>query len=126
MWIKYNPNPMSARVGDCAVRAVSKATDSDWDTAYVHLILKGFELCDMPNANHVFGSYLREKGFQQRVLPDDCPACYTVNDFCRDHPRGVFVLIVNNHVVTVSDGDYYDVWESGGEPILYYWERMKK
>ena len=26
-WIEYNPNPRRNRVGDCAIRAVAKATE---------------------------------------------------------------------------------------------------
>lgn len=33
-FIYYNPNPMSRIVGDCAVRAISKALDIDWELAY--------------------------------------------------------------------------------------------
>ena len=32
-WIEYNPNPRRNRVGDCAIRAVAKATDQDWEMA---------------------------------------------------------------------------------------------
>lgn len=33
MWIEYNPNPTGRNVDDCAVRAVSKALNTDWETA---------------------------------------------------------------------------------------------
>ena len=36
-WIEYNPNPRRNRVGDCAIRAVAKATDQDWEMAYTGL-----------------------------------------------------------------------------------------
>ena len=34
MWVFYNPNPKGARVGDCAIRAVSKALNLTWEEAY--------------------------------------------------------------------------------------------
>lgn len=34
MWVKYQPNPCGRNVGDCAVRAISKALGMDWETAY--------------------------------------------------------------------------------------------
>lgn len=56
------------------------------------------------------------------MLPDDCPECYTVEQFCEDHPKGLFVVAVQGHVLTVLDGDYYDAWDSGKEtPIFYYY-----
>ena len=31
MWKKYNPNPKGACVGDCTVRAISKALNQSWE-----------------------------------------------------------------------------------------------
>lgn len=121
MYSAYNPNPMGARVGDCTVRAISRATGESWDTVYCGLCVEGLRLCDMPTANHVWGAYLRRHGFRRRALPDDCPDCYTVADFCRDHPHGTYVLAISGHVVCVADGSYYDTWDSGTESPAYYW-----
>ena len=121
MYSAYNPNPMGARVGDCTVRAISRATGESWDAVYCGLCVEGLRLCDMPTANHVWGAYLRRHGFRRRALPDDCPDCYTVADFCRDHPNGTYVLAISGHVVCVADGIYYDTWDSGSESPAYYW-----
>lgn len=51
MYTMWNPSPTGAKVGDCAVRAVSKALGTDWGTAYTMLCVKGFEMADMPNSN---------------------------------------------------------------------------
>lgn len=50
MYTMWNPSPTGAKVGDCAVRAVSKALGTDWGTAYTMLCVKGFEMADMPSA----------------------------------------------------------------------------
>ena len=122
MWKYYNPNPTGAHVGDCSVRAVTKATGEDWDTAYCGVSLQGMIMKNMPSANAVWGSYLRRKGFKRKMLPDECPECYTVEQFCEDNPEGLYVVAVQNHVLTVLDGDYYDAWDSGKEtPIFYYY-----
>lgn len=123
MWVEYNPNPRHSRVGDCAIRAVSKATNQDWETSYTGLYVKGYSMGDLPSANAVWGSYLKDKGFKREIVPNTCPDCYTVRDFCSDHPRGMFVLALDGHVVTVFDGDYFDTWDSGNETVLYYWYR---
>ena len=113
-WKLYNPNPSNGqRVGDCTVRALCKAIGQDWETTYVGLSLFGFSLSDMPSANRVWGAYLKKNG--QYV--------YTVDDFCRDHPTGIYVLGIDGHVVCVKDGYYYDTWDSGEEVPIYYWER---
>lgn len=119
----YNPNPYASRVGDCTIRAISKATNQDWYKTYIDVCLKGLEICDMPSANEVWGAYLKDKGFTRRIIPDTCPHCYTVKDFCRDHPKGMYILALNGHVVAVFNGDYYDSFDSGEETVIYYWEK---
>lgn len=122
-WKQYNANPKGKQVGDCTVRAISKATEQPWEDAYSGIALQGFLLADMPSANNVWGSYLKRKGFRRRMIPDSCPDCYTVEDFCRDHPIGTFIVALHGHVVAVKNGDYYDTWQSGNETPLYYFER---
>nr|DAZ20368.1 MAG TPA: hypothetical protein [Caudoviricetes sp.] len=36
-WEYYNPNPAGNRVGDCAVRAICKATGFDWETVFYRI-----------------------------------------------------------------------------------------
>lgn len=123
MYIEWNPNPTGRKVGDCSVRAISKALDKDWETAYALIVVKGFEMGDMPSSNITWGSVLRQYGFVRRAVDNTCPDCYTVADFCADHPEGTYVLGLDRHVVTVVDGDWYDAWDSGAETVIYYWER---
>lgn len=119
--IEYNANPMKKRVGDCTVRAISKVLDEDWEKTYLGLCIQGFLMCDIPNANKVWGAYLRSKGYKRNIVSNDCPDCYTVRDFCEEHPDGRFVLALSGHVVAVVDGEYYDTWDSGDETPIYYW-----
>lgn len=122
-FVKFNPNPKRKRVGDCSVRAMSKAIGKDWETAYLELAVEGFLIGDMPSANVVWGAYLRRNGFKKTMLSDECPDDYSVKDFCDDNPEGIFVLALTGHVVAVIDGTYYDSWDSGDEAILYFWYR---
>lgn len=122
-WIFYNPNPNSNLVGDCVVRAISLATGTDWDYTYLGLAVKAFTLKDMPSSNSVWGAYLRDKGFKRYIIPNSCPDCYCVEDFCRDNPDGIFILATGTHVVTVIDGDYYDSWDSGKQIPVYFFKK---
>lgn len=121
MWIEYNPNPTGRRVGDCAVRAVAKALDVDWETAYSMIATNGFSMGDMPSSNSVWGAVLRQNGFYRQSVPDSCPDCYTADDFCRDNPKGIYVLGFGTHVATVVDGNLYDAWDSSNEIPQYIW-----
>lgn len=123
MWIEWNPNPAGRRVGDCAVRAVAKALDTDWENAYAKIAANGYAMGDMPSSNSVWGAVLRQNGFYREAISNTCPDCYTAADFCNDHPRGVYVLGFGNHVATVKDGNLYDSWNSLNEIPQYYWYR---
>ena len=125
MWIYYNPNPTGRSVGDCAVRAVAKALDTDWEHAYMLITVNGFGMGDMPSGDSVWGAVLREHGFYRKSIPNTCPDCYTIEDFCRDNPKGTFVLGTGNHVTTVVDGNYFDTWDSGKEIPIYVWYRKE-
>lgn len=131
MYIEYNPNPVGSNVGDCVVRAVSKALNCTWEEAYIKLCIMGFAMGDLPNNDNVFGAVLRMHGFKKKTLSDTCPDCYTVKDFALDNPYGIFVLGLGSHVVAVEDGDIYDSFDSSNGIPIYYWyksvdERMNQ
>lgn len=126
MWIKYNPNPTARNVGDCSVRAISAALNTDWESAYLTIAKNGYDMGDMPSSDSVWGSVLRQNGFYRKAIPNSCPDCYTAEDFCRDNPHGTFVLGFGGHVATVIDGDLYDSWDSSEMIPVYVWYRKDK
>ena len=126
MYVPYNTNPKGNYVGDCVIRAISKVTNQDWEDTYINVCMQGFMLRDMPSANHVWGAYLRSQGFKEHLLPNTCPDCYTVRDFCVDYPQGTYMLATGTHVIAVENGQYYDSWDSGSEVITSYWQREEK
>ena len=121
MWIHYNPNPVARNVGDCAVRAVAKALNTSWESAYAMIAANGYAMGDMPSSNSVWGAVLRQHGFKRKAIPDSCPDCYTAEEFSEDHPSGIFVLGFGKHVATVVDGDIYDSWDSSQDIPQYFW-----
>lgn len=124
MYQYYQPNPIrSDPVGDCTVRALSKALNIDWEKAHVMLDYASYMMGDISNSNAVMGAVLRRNGFYRDVIPNTCPDCYTAEDFCEDHPTGTFVLGFGTHVATVVDGVIYDSWDSSDEYPIYYYHR---
>ena len=105
------------------MRAIAKALHISWDEAYNLLADAGYKMCDIMNADSVWGAVLRMHGFYRDAIPSECPDCYTVEDFCADHPWGTYVLGFGGHVATVIDGILYDSWDSSNEIPTYYWHR---
>lgn len=125
MYIGFNANPSGKNVGDCVVRAISKALGLIWEDAYIALVTEGFKYHDMPSSNFVWGMLLHRHGFTQHMLPY-CPYCVTVSEFAKDHPTGTYVLSTGSHTVTLIDGDWYDSWDSSDEIINSYWSKEEE
>ena len=119
----YNANPDGKSEPDCTIRAISLLLDQTWEKTYDDICAVGKEMHSMPSANRVWGRYLMRKGWTPYFIPNSCPWCYTVRDFCRDNPRGEFLLALDEHVVAVINGSYYDTWDSGGEIPFYFWKK---
>lgn len=117
----FNNNPHGLNVGDCVIRAISKALNQSWETTYLDLASVGYDLADMPSSNAVANSYLRSKGFRRYIIPNTCPDCYRFSDFAGEYFKGTYILGTGTHVACVIDGVLYDSWDSSDEiPIYYY------
>ena len=121
-WAYYNPNPKGKKTDDCAVRAIAKAFDVSWDTAKAYIDVYSMEEAEVETSDLVWGKILSIHGFVMRALYCEKNRC-TLNDFCKKHQEGIYVLKLPGHVVCVDSGDFYDSWDSGQETVLYYWER---
>lgn len=125
MYVSYNANPDGNRVGDCTIRAISKVLGQTWEQTFAGITVEAMAVYNMPSANVVWNNYLKRKSYKRYIIPDDFPEDYSVRDFCRDNPKGTFLLALSGHVVAVIDGNYYDTWDSGDEIPIYYWCRKE-
>ena len=124
MFIYYNPNPLELMVNDCTIRALCRLENTGWEDVSLELFLQSYILRDVQTSSNVFNSLLKNKGYVRKRIPDTCPDCYTVLDFCKDNPSGKYIVSSQTHVISIIDGDYYDTYDSGKEPIIFYWEKV--
>ena len=123
MYLEKNRNPSGKRVGDCVIRSISEALDQSWLQTYIELCIQGILFCDLPSSNQVWGAYLKAKGFKRDIISDECPDCYTIADFCEEHPEGTFVIGTGTHAVCVISGNLIDTWDSSQEAPLYFYKK---
>jgi hypothetical protein len=77
----------------------------------------------MPSTNWLWGLYLAQHGFERFLLPESCPECVTVAEFCKRYPDGTYVIGTGNHAVAVVSGNYLDAWDSGDETPTYFYRK---
>ena len=123
MFVSVNPNPARKLVGDCVIRAISLAEDQEWDKTFLDLSSLAYNSKDMPSSNSLWTEYLHQKGYHRYIIPDTCPDCYSIKQFCYDYPNGTYILATGTHVVCARDGDYLDTWDSGNEIPIYYFRK---
>ena len=125
MYSYFNPNPIkNNRVGDCVVRAISKALDMSWEDVYLELTIQGYMMGDLLSSNGVWGAYLKSKGFTREIVPFECPDCYGLLEFAEEHKDGIYVVGTGSHAVCVRDGGIiYDSWNSSNEIPIYYYKK---
>lgn len=124
MYIYYNENPRgNYYAGDCVIRAISVVTGKTWEEIYAALCAEGFYIGDWGNNNGAWDWYLRSLGYKRYICSNDCPYCYSVADFANDHPTGKYVLASGTHAIALVSGNWYDSWDSGSVPIIYYYTK---
>ena len=117
----FNPHPAANVTRDCVIRAMCAVLGVSWDDAFDLVAERAKQMGQTMDDNAVYGSILRQRGFNRAIIPNSCPDCYTARDFCHDNPDGVFVLGFSGHVAAVIDGQVWDSWDSTEMIPTYYW-----
>ena len=120
-FVNFNANPKNKLGCDCVVRAISTAMSEDWITVYRELCDLGAELYDMPFNKDVFGEYLKRKGWIWHPCKSENGKRPKVCNFDKANSA---ILRVANHLVYVSNHEYYDTWDCGNKSVYGYWKKL--
>ena len=122
-----NLNPCGKTVGDCVIRAITKAMQPegyDWYKTFTELMVQAYDDCDMPSSNAVWARFLMKHGFVYHNIMDKCLNCYTIKDFCDEHQDDKTYLVgTGEHLTAVISGVLYDIYNCGDLIPLYYFEK---
>jgi hypothetical protein len=110
---------------DCQVRALTSARGINYDEAW-DLLYKmqgerrhcGFMLVESLNAGDGRLGVIRKLDFpavknKKRM---------TATQFCKEHPRGRYILRMSHHVAAVKDGILLDTFDSSHKCVYTAWE----
>lgn len=123
-WIEYNPNPCgNEKATDCVIRSYCAAEDLEWDAAYKLACEAGKNLGCMPNDSQATNEVMvNEFGYTRHKISKELRGI-TVNEFACRYNKGIFVLVVPSHMVTVIDGEYYDTWDCGDKKVRAFYTK---
>ena len=118
-FVYYQPNKkdLKDKVGDCQIRALSKALNKTWVETFdiITPICRDLQVMDifscdlkktkeaMDTLGFAYTGVSNKKGTKRP----------TVDSFAKEHKAGTYIVTVAHHVVAVVDGKYYDTWDSG-------------
>lgn len=115
----------SGTCGDCAVRAVAIATESDYKQVYDEL----FAICGASPRNGVsreaIDAYMQRIGWHWHSTMRVGSGC-TVHMKANELPSGRIVCRLSKHVAAVVDGvlhDTYDCTRGGTRCVYGYWHK---
>lgn len=111
----YNANPLGRKVNDCTVRAISLATNSDWDSTYDRLSEYAQTQAIMPSDVNYIDEFL-ESNYTKVYTKRDSNRI-TVEEFLDSNPYGIFLITMNGHITCAIDGCVYDTFNPGKRVI---------
>lgn len=113
--------------GDCVVRAFAMSAGITWIKAFDLLTKRARETYNMPNDKNCYKAVFEEYGFDYvGIKAVKGKKRMTVEDFCKKHRKGRFIVDIANHLTSVVDGICYDTWNTANKCVYCYWELNKK
>lgn len=115
MYKYFNANSKGKYVDDCTVRAISIAENLSWNDAYVKLSELARERGMMPDSVEFIEDYLDDR------YTRECFGKTSVGDFVLEHPHGVYLITMPNHITVAIDGTIFDTFDCSDRFMRCAW-----
>jgi len=104
---------------DCTVRALAISFNRDYDDVYDELKTAGRKC----SRGFFFTDWAKEHVLVRTTKPAVKGECrYCLSDFCRDHPKGIYIIQVARHVFAVVNGVVQDTFRERPDRCVYsFW-----
>ena len=111
------------KVGDCAIRAVAHATETDYMEVMREMFSLGLEMGRLPNDDLVVEKYLETKGFKKfSPLTHSGKKKYEVRYFPAEENK-TYIVRVSRHVTCIKNNVVLDIWNCGESAAQSYYVR---
>lgn len=123
----YQPNKkdLKDKVGDCSIRAFTKALNMDWLEVFDALYPYAREAQCLFNQKGAYEPFLKDRGWIYTPLKRGDKQ--TVINFVSNHKEGTFILYIKvgfgTHLVAVEDGYFWDTWDCGQKYVYGYYKK---
>ena len=123
MYKYYNPHPKGLSTDDCVKRAIVVVTGMDYSKVQRELneykaVTGAKSFNSIKNLRYVEDVLKAKKITFHSEL--------TAEVFCKKHPRGRFILDMDEHWSACVDGCIYDTWDCGNEKVNFAYEVTTK
>lgn len=116
MYRFYNANNRNRFVDDCTIRAISVAEDLSWSEAYTKLSENARRHGMMMNSVEFIEDYLDDR------YERECFKNTSVGDFVEEHPKGIYLITMPNHITVCIDGTIYDTFDCTDRVMWCAWK----
>lgn len=111
----YNANAKNKFVDDCTIRAISLAEDKTWNETYDKLSVLARKRGMMMDSVKFIENYLDER--YERLKNE----VESVGNFVSNHPVGVYLITMPNHITISIDGFIYDTFDCSDRIMRSAW-----
>ena len=130
---EYNPNPLGKETNDCVVRSLCAVTGKSWYEIYDLLSAEARKFCcpfnslEAEDRDSIYCNILGMK--KHKVVREKGVKALNVERFCKEHPKGKYLLRLAHHLMGVVDGQYYELnpgWEKASIYSFYEVQSVSK